>query len=501
MEQVLNVLLADDDMLVLEDLQSLVDWERLGLRVVCTAENGKTALEALEQYRPQIVIADIEMPLMDGLEFSRRAIALVPEVKILLLTAYSRFDYAKVAVSLGVSGYLLKHEIDRESLTAQLQKLRGEVLSGRQAQNLARRQAVEGLLSNLPGGSQQARLRQLLGGPIRALLLLCQKDRSLSEIQRGFDPAENQFRFRDEIAAAAPGQLLFFAVSPWQTVAFLELGEPRMDAEDIGRALAERFPISVLISDLCQDAAALMEQYSLLLQVGRCAHFWGSRRVVTCGSRVGRLAADGDRQQDLDQMERRLLLTEPAALAGEIDRCIDTCARDRYDFEGYLRLCDRILRVLGQLGHGAAFAREEGLTLEARFWGCTTADEVRALFRETAEFLTGEAREHYSPKVEQALAYLHKNFSRPITIEETAGALGVSGDHLARIFKRETKRTFVQYLAEYRMRVARLMLESGDYKIYEVADRVGYTTSQYFSMVFRKINGVSPSDCIPRQKV
>ncbi len=122
-----NVLIADDEDIVLEDLKNLIPWTENGFEIIATATNGTRAFELFEKYNPQIVISDIKMPGMDGIELCKRILAKDPNVKILLLTAYKDFNYVKDAISLGVSNYLLKHEINSQNLLSELDKIQKEI--------------------------------------------------------------------------------------------------------------------------------------------------------------------------------------------------------------------------------------------------------------------------------------------------------------------------------------------------------------------------------------
>ena len=111
-----KVVLVDDDLLVLQDLETLADWGKYGFTIAQTFTNGVAALRGIREIRPDFIVTDIRMPIMDGLQFVEKVRTLLPETRILLLTAYSDFDYAKKAIDLGVFNYLLKNELNKETL-------------------------------------------------------------------------------------------------------------------------------------------------------------------------------------------------------------------------------------------------------------------------------------------------------------------------------------------------------------------------------------------------
>ena len=106
-----DIMLVDDEVLALEYLKNMVDWERNGYHVVGCATSGKKALELFDRTHPQIVISDIRMPGTDGLELTRQIKEKDKETVVILLSAYRDFDYAQKGIRYGVSNYLLKHEL------------------------------------------------------------------------------------------------------------------------------------------------------------------------------------------------------------------------------------------------------------------------------------------------------------------------------------------------------------------------------------------------------
>lgn len=143
----IKVMIVDDEILAIEDLEQLIPWRQHGFEIVATATSSQKALELFEKYRPQIIFADIRMPVMDGLEFSRRVLAYRCPVKIILLTAYKDFDYAQQAVAIGVANYLLKHEINETSLIRELQKVRSELESSVRRDAIVKQRIIKRILS------------------------------------------------------------------------------------------------------------------------------------------------------------------------------------------------------------------------------------------------------------------------------------------------------------------------------------------------------------------
>ena len=127
MERLLEVLLVDDDLLILDDLATIIDWEANGFKVVASVYNGNQALDYIKKHHVDIVIADIEMPQLNGLAFIKKLNSLYSSIETILLTSFSKFDYAREAISLGVHNYLLKHELTDEILLKNLNEVKQKI--------------------------------------------------------------------------------------------------------------------------------------------------------------------------------------------------------------------------------------------------------------------------------------------------------------------------------------------------------------------------------------
>lgn len=128
------VMLVDDEQLVLEDLQSIIDWELYGFEVVCTAKNGKQALKKYYEQMPRVIFVDIQMPFMNGIEFARELRKMDKKTILVFLTAYSDFEYAKQAFLYRVDDYLLKNEITDKRMEDKLCEIRKQILNSGELQ-------------------------------------------------------------------------------------------------------------------------------------------------------------------------------------------------------------------------------------------------------------------------------------------------------------------------------------------------------------------------------
>jgi len=149
MQQLISVMIVDDEIMALNNEKNLIDWEEAGYTIVASETNPRNALESFHKYRPQIALVDIMMPVMNGLELSREIFALNIPVKIIILTSYKDFQYAKQSVGIGVSNYLVKHEINAESLIAELVKIKNEIQNTEKNDRYLRQRLIRHLIGGL----------------------------------------------------------------------------------------------------------------------------------------------------------------------------------------------------------------------------------------------------------------------------------------------------------------------------------------------------------------
>jgi two-component system, response regulator YesN len=120
-------MIVDDEILAIEHLKHMINWEEHGFTIVGEALSAKKAIEVLKTNRPHIIFMDIQMPRMDGLQLSQKILEFNPNTKIILLTSHREFDYAKKAMNLGISHYLLKHELQETKLIETLKGIKTEL--------------------------------------------------------------------------------------------------------------------------------------------------------------------------------------------------------------------------------------------------------------------------------------------------------------------------------------------------------------------------------------
>ncbi len=415
----LRILLVDDEPLVLIGLQGMLEWEKLGCTVCATARNGKQALETIEREKPDIVIADVKMPVMDGLTLARTCRERSPLPAFIMLTSFEEFDYIKQAMGAGVVDYLVKLDLTPENLTAAL---------GRAAEKVKKEHALLGEMPVQPDLAESVRTYQ---------------ERFFVRLYSGL--------FQDESELEQPLQHMEIEL---KSDAYLLAG-----------------------CELCAASTALTPQQQLKLSFS-CARMLENtlQNYLPCyvtGS---------------DAMRCNVLfcLTEPQSrnYRAVLQPLLEKASQILYNYFT-VRLLWAVGRPTGSLLGLARRCREN-----AHLQPLLTEEEP-IQFVEVAE---GDATAGKMQVVSQVQDYIRSHLSEKLTLADVAAVFNFSPNYLSQLFGKYGDSGFVEYITETRISAAKEMLEQGDLKVYEIAEKLGYESSFYFSKVFKKVTGLSPRE-------
>ncbi|NEU61178.1 response regulator [Paenibacillus sp. ALJ109b] len=522
-----RVLLVDDEEDVREGLVVEVDWEALDLRIVGLAENGREALEMAERVEPDIVVTDISMPFMDGLELAKRLRERNPLVKVVILTGYDEFDYARQAVSLSVDEYLLK-PFSAGHLTELLTRLRAQM-----AAEVAEREDVQQLrdhyYTSLP----------LLQADLMATLLHRQKSPEYihgKAKQCGLDLHGERYgvsvlTLHMDGEQSADTELKQFAALNIAAEVWTEHGA--------GHAFMHQETIVLLYVDRWGGEDGEKRQQQALENVMRSInHYLRIPATVGSGSIVNTLAGVKHAYEDaLLALDYRLVPgTDPLIYIADVER--QTAGKLRFDelkqqtltrclkagtqaeLEDALEIIFReitvehgrsdiqlyLIEVLTNVWKAAQASGEAmedifgaGFQLYTDLFRLPGLSEAQGKVREVCllvQHRIASGRQHvYKDIVEQALSFTKEHYADPdLSIQKVCGHLHISSGYFCGIFKKEVQLTFLQYLMQIRMEAAKELLRSTEMKSFEIAGQVGFAEPNYFSFCFKKHIGVSPKE-------
>lgn len=516
-----KVVLIDDDLLMLEDLEHLVDWAQYGFYVAGTFGNGFTALEKMERLRPDFIITDIRMPRMDGLSFVARVKEILPMARILLLTAYSDFDYAKKAIELGVSNYLLKNELNRRTLSEQLEKIRADMARSQNMTMVMLQKMLKRFLHDPSDEAARARLeRGLKESVVRACGFMIVQARPVMEFPDEMVDTEDLSCSCHEIDTALSGEI--FGSELWlkeglrllcvtyteREVAVLVCSTDRPSSESAARELMRRAAgaadaqvrrqrggqVTILYSaKMGADLKRAYETFRFVSEVFPYMMFGGEGRIREVSELTDHICEEPFEREQKERLNQLCVsgsLSDLTAMAQALEAEFER----RYSL-GRLRVAMEWMRdVLVRIGRNNLCPQRTLDEFYEELPQACSCGGLFALFGECLGKIAGFAGESYSPRICSTLKFIHENYGEDISIQDAAVRLGLNGEYLNKLFKKEVNQSFSRYLTQFRMNRAREILVSGECNVSEAAAQVGYKSSQYFSITFRQYMGYPPSE-------
>lgn len=524
MNRMRKVLIADDEVKVGQLVKRLIQWDRLGLTCIGLVTDGQTAYEKILSESPDIVITDIRMPVLTGLEMIQKASEQGVKCHFIVVSGYKYFDYAQKALKYGVEDYLLK-PIDEDELNRQLQKIVAE-----EEQREDKQQQVDQIEKKLEDSKylrHKEFLRQILSQKQEnidaanmefGLQLENKCFRGLTfKLDRDIDVAENtqqmQFVLRKimqkaEDAFSACTIDLIAAVQSNHSVQVL-LNYFQTEQENIDNRITDFFNelsdylenfqhyrITVGVSSEVESFEQISTAIEMSKEAAASRLFKGNGRRIEYCQEPHTLFSPKDFQNEYEEFAKAVETMQPDACQYQIHKCF-RLASDKALFasEFYamglwlLRSTYEILEIADTFDVDVQQEVLENLS--------TVADLRDYVIRQVQHVITESRSERENRErkpVLEAIAYMKEHFTEKITLEDVAATIGFNANYFSELFKKETGENFSNYLLGIRMEKAKQMLRDTKIPVYEIGESVGYKDAKYFSQQFMKVVGVKPAE-------
>lgn len=523
----LKVFLVEDESVIREGLRDKIPWEQYGYTFVGEAADGEMALPLIRKTRPDVLITDIKMPFMDGLSLSKIVNAELPRTKIIIISGYDDFEYARQAIQAGVEQYLLK-PITKLTLRKTLLEMKEKIQQDKeqkdyqaQFQNdlhvyeqFSRRRFMEKLLEG------ELSVQEIYQGAAKLGLQL-----SASSYNLLFLYLQEKDKERMEQFLQRQDQVLHYFLRHPQYILFrwnvncygvLIKGEKSQMEELSQRGLAHIRQVCTGEEQL-EWYAALgkpVERLSMLPQCYQGVNHYFAYRFIVPGIQV--LTEDTLAEYLTAQEDRGIKGVDTAKMNPEL-------IRDFLEKGSVSEICDFVESYLQSIGEALESRMfRDYVVLHIRFTAiaylesigvsqeeyikrlgdkdvCRKAAEIPDYFAfmlKTAMDIREENSSYQSGKLlRRAQEYIDENYDREeLSLNNVAAEVNVSANYLSAVFSQTMQKTFVEYVTGKRMEKARKLLRTTDCSSSEIAAQVGYKDPRYFSFVFKKTQGVSPRE-------
>ncbi len=535
----LKVFLVEDEIVVREGIKKNINWQQEGFVFVGEASDGELAYPLIQSTKPDILITDIRMPFMDGLELSRLVKKELPDIRILVLSGYNEFEYAKEAINIGIAEYLLKPITGAKLLEAVKKMAKSIQEEWQQKQYLLAYQkeraengqlARRKLFGRLVSGKHSVSTMLGEGREIGMELAASQYNIVLFQLftgEEGENYSDELNRITAEMERLADNMqhVVMIDRGGLEGFAFLLKGAE----EGSGRGIPELLP--EFISGLKQimgrfpgveyfgGVGVTVERLSeLKLCFAKASHayayryLWDRNQIVTGDVEKEQKAADGELSLgglNVGNLEKNVVgkflatgLQEEAA-----------------DFvEGYIHslgeqniqsLMFRQYIIMNTYITAAGAVEKLGYKPDVMVAECGDFKSMTSAFVSVEQAVSylkhvlaaairlrdAVSQKKYAKLLEDAERYIRQNFqNEEISLNTVAASVNLSPNHFSTIFSQETGRTFVEYLTFVRMEKAKELLRNTNKKTSDIAYEVGYRDAHYFSYLFKKTQSCTPRE-------
>lgn len=506
-----KVMIVEDEEFILQGLVNLIDWEQLGMKIVHLALNGQEALEKWKEEPVDIIVTDITMPVMDGLALIQQIRELDSRVRIIIISGYDEFDYARRAITMDVEDYVLK-PIDDEKLTEILQKAmdRIRVFDARCRNNVSKGVRLEYFLNGkMPDEEkaefiQQIKLKKIDKCRVAAKMQVkysANKDVMIGDV---ISYIEKEFQeMRLQVYCSTMKDLILLSDVPDKKSIHDE------SVRDLFEKIQDRvesyfnIPTFVAIGPTFTDYMELpnacriicrLEKYRIILGYGACVDedFVTNRHskdIVVDGEKFHKMILGQDKKGASDYLE---------------DLFINNASKEDISINDIYRMSFKISLIFQEIIDEYKLTRkDDGKMLKSvtevldELYKAEDISGIKAMFTaeivDIIDLIHTDRNEQYTPVIRQVLSDINHNYKEEISLKTLAYKYRINTSYLGQLFQREVGCSFSQHLSNVKNGKARELILNTNMKINDIAREVGYPDTSYFYRKFKQCYGVSPA--------
>lgn len=508
--ELVKILIVDDERLIRQGIKHYINWEQEGFQIVGEAANGREALEMIKAFRPDIVLTDIVMPLMDGEELTREIKSVYPEIEVVVLSSFSEFDYVRSSFQSGVADYILKPTLEVRSLLNVLRQTVEKAQSSRKhsppAPPASASRPLDQIMERLIAGYtdyDEAMVREHFPHD-RFILLGADLKRLSAEVRQAGD---GWLRRMARMMAERLPDLRHHALMIEQKMAVMLLNLPSArlaEAERVirrGVALAAEYEPELIVAQsepfaaFAQVGAIFQDQLRKLLQY---SFYLSDQPLMTFDTLPVPVPEAGtfDLNRFTDLFKRLQFESAFELLREHVTAMSASYTTDVFEYKSFLSNMIFTITVLaGNMKLNAGELEQAKYAYFNAIDQARDAGEAAAqLFRFLDEALRcfGALSGAGNAQMKRLLQYIEEHYDKPLSLKELARHFHFNPSYLSSYFTTHNKESFTEYLNRLRIAKASELLREDSAPISEIGSRVGYSDHSYFCRVFKKLTGQSP---------
>lgn len=491
----IRVIIADDERIIREGLKNTVDWNYFNCQIVGEARNGLEGVEKARELRPDLMIADIKMPNLDGLEMAEKIQEFNKECKFIIITGYGDFEYAKKAIKLNAVDFIQKPIDDDELITA-IEKSVSKIIEERKNRELVlERFLLDMMRGNITDKSMLEKSMKFNELQMKNCLIVLLQIDGLENINEGF--------FKGELVKYIDG--FKYLVRCHENIFAVIM--KAMDKEDIRNVLSlfkERYESThdVIITAGISDEGNMTDLNSIYgeskkalknkLYAGE-----GSINFYSEVKKAHRVTWDNIIKMEMDFRLMLKTLSE-SQVSNIIGKIYEYMYQNHADLESVRQVTIDLVHIIN------SFKRKNGIEVSEVY---RDYEEIRG--KDTIEDMEGFISKSSLDAIEEVsqvnirnlddglnriVEYIDNNYTEELSLKKFAKELYLSEGYLSKRLKEILGMSYSEYITFLRIERAVELLQSGEYKVMDVAKIVGYSDYRYFSKVFKKQIGILPSE-------
>ncbi|MCR8635923.1 response regulator [Paenibacillus radicis (ex Xue et al. 2023)] len=520
----MKIIVIEDEVDILLGIQEVIEQSGLSFEQVFAEHSGEEALTLIERYRPEIILTDILLPEMSGLDMLESVKAMDYQPKVIVISSYSNFTYAQRSIQLGAVDYILKPTL-KEELIDKIRSVYDMVQRERTSQDQIRNQmayarlGTEALREKFVQGlcMHKTALQEHIHHRLQVWDLQWLETQSYVVISLSIN--KDEFRGKEDkdinLDLFAIGNIAEDIMKNYQSsvmirsiyhdwVILTAWEEEWSIAQDIyERALAyQKIRPAIGISERKYSFQAISEAYEQARKALKIALLNNSKRIVRyveiadrideqddvrIGQRVAEAVLNGDEsavKQGLDKVIERFILDRDVSKTGDLSiKCFE------WILEVHSILAEKVDMEISHFP----------MELWEKAERCPTMDDLTdLLFGHLCELMKLAVDPQQPPHphylIDKVKRIIEMKYGEEVTLQTVADELSIHPVWLSRLFKKETGQNFLDYLTEIRIEQAKQLLRSTNLKIYEIAEKIGYQEIQYFGKLFKKRTNMTPKE-------
>lgn len=529
-----KMILVDDSERVRNGLKMSMDWSKHQIEIVGEAEDGVEAMELILDQKPDLIISDVLMPHMNGLELTEKALCIVPHAKVILLSGYDNFPYVQTAIRNGAFDYLLKPSTIEE-LFAIIEKAKQSLEQERsQVKDVV--QLRQQLLHSIPVLKERY-LRYLLSGQMSLLdirnrcdyldlsigshLFAClvveiDDEDAVAQSARIRDKQLLLFAFRNIVEELLREQLYAEIVENYdnQLIVIVSRAEP-MESKyylELLQATARKIKyyiqtyykvsVSIGIGGIYDEPEWIPESNKQAVEAVQFRLYSGKESIVYIGDVTYQTSVEHTVYPY--DLEKRLCL---ALKIGDVHGAVGYARQFlRAIVDDFTPTPDHLRKICLQLVYALLRQLIEWDLSDGNIMEITALDEqikkrktieqlemwLLHYVNDLAHSIEKKMQQRHVSIVQKAISFMESQYAQDISLQDVADVVYLTPNYFANLFKERTNETVLNFLADIRINKAKQLLKQSDLKIFDISSQVGYTDAKYFGQVFRKRVGVTP---------